>query len=103
VIQLAPEVLDEIDEAMAWYDKRRLGLGDELLTEVEHALDQVESRPRSFPRLCDVPEDLTVRRAQLDRFPFALVFLELREGHVRVVALAHMKRRPGYWLGRVVG
>ena len=103
MIQLAPEVLEEIDEAVTWYDKRRLGLSDELLTEVERMLDQIEARPRSFSRLRDIPEDLTVRRALLDRFPFALLFLELREGCVRVVAFAHTKRRPGYWLSRVIG
>jgi toxin ParE1/3/4 len=103
VIKLAPPVLDEIDEAVAWYDKKRIGLSDELLSEVDRVLGQIETRPRSFLRLCDVPEDLTIRRALLERFPFALVFLELPEENIRDVAFAHTKRRPGYWLDRVVG
>jgi len=36
----------------------------------------------------------------LARFPYALVFL-VREDQVRVLAAAHAKRRPGYWLSRV--
>jgi hypothetical protein len=103
VIELAPEVLEELDETIAWYDKRRLGLGAQLLNEVEWTLEQIRSRPRSFQRLEDLPRDLTVRRALLQRFPFAFVFLELDDRRVRVVAFAHMKRRPGYWLGRILG
>jgi hypothetical protein len=33
------------------------------------------------------------RKPRLKRFPYALVFIELTE-EVRVVAFAHMKRRP---------
>jgi toxin ParE1/3/4 len=101
VIRLSAEALDEIDEAVVWYDKRRDGLGADLLSEVDRALEQVDARPQSFARLRDLPEDLTVRRALLDRFPFALVFLEVQEGSIRVVAFAHTKRQPGYWLSRV--
>ncbi len=53
-----------------------------------------------FPRITELPEDLDVRRALVRRFPFALVFLDLGES-VRVVAVAHTKRRARYWLGRV--
>ncbi len=37
---------------------------------------------------------LEIRRALLARFPYALVFL-VREDEVRVLAVAHAKRRPG--------
>jgi plasmid stabilization system protein ParE len=57
-------------------------------------------RPRLFPRLQDVGATLEIRRALLARFPYALVFL-VREDEVRVLAVAHAKRRPGYWLSRV--
>ena len=63
-------------------------------------LPLVDERPRSFPRLQDVDATLEIRRALLARFPYALVFL-VREDEVRVLAVAHAKRRPGYWLSRV--
>jgi toxin ParE1/3/4 len=47
-------------------------------------------------------EALGLRRALLSRFPYGVVFVEL-EDHIRVVAIAHAKRKPGYWLHRVVG
>jgi len=43
---------------------------------------------------------MVIRRALLPRFPYAVIFMDLGE-HIRVLAVAHAKRRPGYWLGRV--
>jgi plasmid stabilization system protein ParE len=99
-VRFAPEVPDELAAAVLWYEARRQGLGTEFLDEVQATLPLVAERPRSFPRLQDVDATLEIRRALLARFPYALVFL-VREDEVRVLAVAHAKRRPGYWLSRV--
>lgn len=101
MIDLDPEALDEIAEAAAWYEEQRPGLSAEFMLEVDHAVAEIAERPASFARLSDLPEDLVVRRALLDRFPFGLVFIELPGNKLRVLAVAHTKRRPGYWLRRV--
>lgn len=99
-VRFSPEVPDELAEAALWYEARRAGLGAEFLSEVEAVLPLIESRPRSFHRLEGVAPTLEVRRALLARFPYALVFL-VRPEELRVLAVAHAKRRPGYWLSRV--
>jgi plasmid stabilization system protein ParE len=99
-VRFAPEVPDELAEAVLWYEARKQGLGSELLDEVQATLPIIGTRPRSFPRLQDIDATLEIRRALLARFPYALVFL-VREDEVRVLAVAHAKRRPGYWLNRV--
>jgi toxin ParE1/3/4 len=103
VAELAPEALDELAEAAEWYEERRSGLGDELLAEVDRVTREIDSRPASFPFVLDAPRELGIRRALLKRFPFALVFLQKPDGALRVLAVAHAKRRPGYWLWRVRG
>jgi plasmid stabilization system protein ParE len=100
VVRLSPEAIDEVVEAAAWYRARRPGLESEFLAEVDRVLPLIGDSPAAFPRLLDVPEDLVIRRALLPRFPYALIFMDLVE-HVRVLAVAHAKRRPGYWLDRV--
>lgn len=40
------------------------------------------------------------RMRVLRRFPF-VVFYVVDEAEIEVVAIAHAKRRPGYWLKRV--
>jgi hypothetical protein len=103
VVDLAPEALDELAEAAEWYEERRSGLGDELLAEIDRMTREIAFRPASFPFVLDAPPELGIRRALLKRFPFALVFLQKSSGDLRILAVAHAKRRPGYWLWRVQG
>ena len=100
VVRLSPEAVDELVEATLWYRARRPGLESEFLAEVGRVLPLIQRSPASFPRLLDVPTDLVIRRTLLPRFPYAVVFIDLRT-ELRVLAVAHTKRRPGYWLNRV--
>jgi plasmid stabilization system protein ParE len=99
-VRLSDEAIDELLEAATWYRSRRPGLDSEFLAEVDRVLPLIGSSPASFPRLLDLPKDLVIRRALLPRFPYAVIFMDLGE-HIRVLAVAHAKRRPGYWLDRV--
>jgi hypothetical protein len=47
-----------------------------------------------------VDADPVVRRALLHQFPYSVAFLPLATD-LRVLAIAHLHRRPGYWRGRV--
>jgi plasmid stabilization system protein ParE len=99
-VELAAEAVAEAIGAAIWYDDRRPGLGDRFLTELDATLSRVAEAPTSFPRLLDVPPELGVRRVLMRRSPYGLIFVEL-DTTVRVIAVAHLKRRPGYWLSRV--
>lgn len=41
----------------------------------------------------------TTRRFPLRRFPYSIIY-QLKPDEIRVIALAHQSRRPGYWRGR---
>jgi len=41
-----------------------------------------------------------VRRIFLKRFPFNVIFRDV-EGVVQILAIAHKRRRPDYWLSRL--
>jgi plasmid stabilization system protein ParE len=99
-VRLATEATAELAEAVLWYEGRNEGLGSELLDEVEQVLPRIRAMPESFPRLVDAPEDLEIRRALLPRFPYALVFIATLT-EIQIIAVAHTKRRPAYWLDRV--
>jgi hypothetical protein len=43
-----------------------------------------------------VAEAVGARRVSLKRFPYTVVYVEL-DAELRVLAFAHMRRRPGYW------
>jgi plasmid stabilization system protein ParE len=99
-VRLSPEAVSELGEAAVWYRAQRPGLELEFLAEIERILSFIEGSPASFPRLVDLPMDLMIRRALLPRFPYAVIFM-VRGTETRVLAVAHARRRPGYWLDRV--
>ena len=100
-VRLSPEAVTELAEAAVWYEDRQPGLAIKFLEEADQAQDAIRSHPFSFPKLVGPVPDLEIRRALLPRFPYALVFLELT-GEIRILAVAHTKRHPNYWLNRIL-
>jgi len=46
------------------------------------------------------PELRLARRLPVNRFPYHIAYLEW-EGAIRILALAHDSREPGYWFSRI--
>lgn len=93
---ISPARRELIDEAR-YYDAELAGLGDAFLDEVARTLALIKAHPEAWP----VDEATAVRRARMARFPFAIVYL-IDNGDVVIIAVAHAKRRPGYWRNRTV-
>lgn len=90
----------EYRQAGRWYESRRVGLGVEFFDAVDAALRQCVDFPRAGPPVPRVPKDLPIRRLAVKRFPYHVVYLET-PGIIRVLAVAHDRRKPGYWRGRL--
>jgi toxin ParE1/3/4 len=101
-VRVEPEAKEELAAAAAWYEERRAGLGLELLAEVDAVFEAIARRPGRFPLYPRVAPELRVRRAAARRFPYSSAFINLATV-IRVLAVAHEKRRPGYWVGRLKG
>ena len=84
----------ELRAAANYYESRVPGLGDEFLTEVEAACSRVGEVQAVGSRL-----DTEHRRFGLRRFPFGLIY-RITSAGVQIVAVAHRRRRPGYWRER---
>ncbi len=99
-LELHPEAVREVDAAVDWYEKQRTGLGSEFFAELRRGLQVIAEAPRATPPWTGGQAmDLEVRRFLMGRFPFALPYLVLEE-LVVVLAVAHVRRRPSYWLQR---
>jgi plasmid stabilization system protein ParE len=94
-LRIQSQAQQEINEAFDWYLKRNPEAADAFLTEIGTSLTQIASRPRLYP-----PYTRNTRRRVLAGFPYFVVFQE-KEDIILVVAVAHAKRRHGYWRGRV--
>ena len=94
------EAAEELDASADWYEARRRNLGIDFLRVVREALERIADNPQTWPLVRDVPARLNVRRFLLRRFPYSIVFLEL-EDEIRVLAIAHSSREPGFWRHRL--
>jgi plasmid stabilization system protein ParE len=99
-IELHHAASAELEAAAEWYESRRDELGEELLQEVDRALEVIAESPSTWPLWPDVRPSSGVRRFILPRFPFALPYVILGD-RIVVLAVAHMRRRPRYWMTRL--
>ena len=84
----------EIAEAARWYDDRSPGMGAAFVAAVREAINLVLEAPQRWRMARGA------RRYLMGRFPFAVVYREISDDQVEVVAIAHLKRRQRYWARR---
>jgi plasmid stabilization system protein ParE len=89
VVSSAAEL--EYAEALRWYTERSVQAAERFEAEFGSALDAIAADPNRFP-MCDARH----RYLLMDHYPFQIVFREFGSG-IAIVAVAHAKRRPGYW------
>ena len=97
-LRLDPEA--EAAQAAEWYEERCPGLGLTFLGRVRETTQAIREGPESFPLVVGLPDDAIARLAHVRKFPYRLVFTELPD-ELRVVAVAHDRRRRTYWLDRL--
>jgi plasmid stabilization system protein ParE len=85
----------EVTEAAQYYERRSAGLGLSFLREVEIAIEQIRANPEAYERVGD-----EIRRKLLKRFPYGVLYA-VEQDRIRIVAVAHHKRRPHYWRTRL--
>lgn len=92
-VELHHEAMVELEAAVDWYDDRRPGLGLEFELEIDAAMDRIEELPRAWPHW---PGDDDFRVVRVHRFPYHLPY-HIDGDRAVVMAIAHDKRRRGYW------
>ncbi len=90
-----PEAMIETKESADWYAERSLIASANFKDELRHAEKLVTDQPETWS-----PYLHGTRCCQLKRFPFGLAYIE-RGDRIIGIAVAHLKRRPGYWRKRL--
>jgi plasmid stabilization system protein ParE len=92
---LHPEAREDLREAAQFYQERGgPSLSQSLLAEFEHSVSMLLRHP-SLGGLWRYGK----RRLVMQRFPYSLIYIAASE-ELRILAVAHHSRRPGYWRGR---
>ena len=99
LLRTEQEALSELKDAYRRYQEKRSGLGDEFVAAIDVTLDLITRHPKAGAPVPRVPRNLGVRRVPVRKFPYHIVYIEIPT-EIRVLAFAHDRRRPGYWLSR---
>ena len=91
---------EELDAAATYYEVCSAGLARPFLRTIDEAVFRLRENPKLHSKLPDISLELDVRRVLVSRFPYSLAYLELPT-EIRVIAVAHARKRPEYWRGRV--
>jgi toxin ParE1/3/4 len=89
-----PDARADFLAAIAYYEECRAGLGRRFRQAVEAAITKASETPLSY-RVLRAP----FRRCLVPKFPYSVIF-SIEQDHILVIAVAHAKRKPGYWLSR---
>ena len=93
-VRLDPAAEQEARAAFVWYLERNAAVADAFEAEFTHAISAVASDPERWPRLT-----AKTRRYVFPRYPFSLIYTA--SGNVvDILAVAHHRRKPGYWRSR---
>ena len=83
----------ELTDAAIFYESQARGLGNAFLTEIERLLAVLAAHPSIGRPVRDC------RTISLRRFPYSLIYQAQGDG-VFILAIAHHRRRPAYWVDR---
>jgi plasmid stabilization system protein ParE len=89
-----PAAAAEFADAAEWYESRRSGLGHEFVNAIRNRVEDIRETPERWALAH------SVRRALVTKFPYAVVYRELADGEIQIIAVAHLRRRPKYWARR---
>ena len=85
----------ELFASSAYYDEQRPGYGELFISAVEQAIEDARKQP-----LFGRPEAKDCRSWRVKLFPYRVVY-RLEPETFRIVAVADLRRMPGFWLGRI--
>ncbi|MBI1865529.1 MAG: type II toxin-antitoxin system RelE/ParE family toxin [Nitrospirae bacterium] len=94
-LEFHPEAELELIEAAVYYEARVPGLGERFEAELRRAIDLLLDHPE-----IGSPANPDLRMFVLNRFPFTLYYSATPDV-LRIEAVAHQRRRPGYWQSRM--
>jgi toxin ParE1/3/4 len=95
LLRFHPSVGFEVEGIGGWYRDANPRAAESFYRELRNVLSQIPEHPERFPVVRP-----GVRRAMLRTFPYKVIFRPA-DNIVEVVAVAHVRRRPDYWLARL--
>ena len=93
-IEFHPEAVNELEASADWYAEQSPTAAREFALAVDAALNKIRRNPQRFLKI-----DRRHQSCSVIRYPFQVVY-RYESDRIYVVAIAHAKRRSGYWRSR---
>ncbi len=98
-IQVLASAQRDLAEAAGFYKAHDERIAARFVATIDHHLEIIAEHPERAPVAIGTKGPTPYRRLKVQGFPFGVLY-RLRDDTVEVVAVAHERRRPGYWAGR---
>jgi plasmid stabilization system protein ParE len=95
VPELHPNATEELIESAQYLNKATPGQGDRFLDEFFKVLKRIGEYPESGFRISG-----RVRGAKVSVFRYNVIYRP-EQSRIYIIAVAHQRRKPGYWRGRI--
>lgn len=93
-LEFHPDAVVEAEAQRLWYNERSHAAANGFAAELEAAFEVILELPDRWPLYIE-----GTRRYPLRRYPFFIVYRSVGE-IVQILAIAHARRKPGYWTTR---
>jgi len=94
IVEFLEEAVEELLEAALWYESREVGLGVRFRDEIARVVNRIAEDPLLWRE-----RSSGYRRVNCPVFPYYLPYF-IREEKIIIAAVAHDRRKPGYWKKR---
>ena len=94
IVRFQSYAAEELLHSARWYFAQSQIASENFLHEIDRCVLRISESPETFPKYF-----YGTRRVLMKTFPYSIVF-RIKPETIEIIALAHAKRRPGYWKRR---
>ena len=95
-----PEAVAEFDAAVRWYEDQAPGIGLTLIDRAQQARLDIADWPNAAPPFTTADDGTVIRSKAVRGYPYRVVYA-VEPDVILILAYAHERREPGYWLHRL--
>ncbi len=100
ILEILPDALSELRDSARYFDSLLPSKYDEFMDEWYRGIEAIRLQPKLYSPDEDAPDGFEIRTYLFPRFQRRIIY-QLLTDRLVVIAIAHTKNQPDYWLHRI--